>query len=365
MDITSPQVPDAPRIPVSKLAGAFKNTSASYKYFWLISLLEAIKVRGDKPSNIPLKELFAGMVAHAWYPVHYFRLSFGLQDKLGESVRAIHENFPQRYPINIKTSHLWRLLYEDERVEKALFHFQKQVPFRFLTPWLGGKHSNRLIEQKALQFERECPYRLFPAFEPPYLQVNPNWWEYFLENNSVLRAFAYWHLARYLQKHNPNVPGIVNKLQRPYKRDGLSGQRKLWKLTMSQTEGLTCLYTGEVLSYDDFDLDHFLPWSFVTHDQMWNLVPAAKSVNSSKSDRLPSLEDYLSGFVQRQKLLWDSLLHFQPDSKYREDFLQVDPHMALSDMSSEHLERAYRKLFSPLIEIAERMGYPTHWRYQP
>jgi hypothetical protein len=38
----------------------------------------------------------------------------------------------------------------------------------------------------------------------------------------------------------------------------------------------------------DISLDHYVPWSFVVHDQLWNLIPTTKSVNSKKSDLLPS-----------------------------------------------------------------------------
>jgi hypothetical protein len=33
--------------------------------------------------------LFAEMVAHAWYTVNYFKVSFGKQDKLQEAIRQL------------------------------------------------------------------------------------------------------------------------------------------------------------------------------------------------------------------------------------------------------------------------------------
>ena len=47
------------------------------------------------------------------------------------------------------------------------------------------------------------------------------------------------------------------------------------------------------------------PWintaSFVAHDQLWNLIPADISVNSSKSDRLPILEKYLPRLAEEHR----------------------------------------------------------------
>ncbi|MBV9671480.1 MAG: hypothetical protein JO076_01470, partial [Verrucomicrobia bacterium] len=47
-----------------------------------------------------------------------------------------------------------------------------------------------------------------------------------------------------------------------------------------------------------YDIDHFLPWSFVTHDLIWNLTPVHKSENVRKSGAIPSLR-YLDRLVNQ------------------------------------------------------------------
>jgi hypothetical protein len=42
-----------------------------------------------------------------------------------------------------------------------------------------------------------------------------------------------------------------------------------------------------------------LPWSFVTHDLIWNLTPAPAAINLAKSDAVPSLNRYLDAFVDQ------------------------------------------------------------------
>jgi hypothetical protein len=51
-----------------------------------------------------------------------------------------------------------------------------------------------------------------------------------------------------------------------------------------------------------------LPWSFVAHDQLWNLTPTSPEVNSSKSDNLPA-NTYFDRFVdlQHQGLITSSV----------------------------------------------------------
>src|SRR5215831_9350909 len=50
-------------------------------------------------------------------------------------------------------------------------------------------------------------------------------------------------------------------------------------------------------SRDDTTSTHFLPWSFVTHDLIWNLTPIPKAENVRKSDAVPSLSKYLANLV--------------------------------------------------------------------
>ena len=49
-----------------------------------------------------------------------------------------------------------------------------------------------------------------------------------------------------------------------------------------------------------FSLDHFLPWRFVAHDLLWNIIPAPGDVNSTKSDNLPNIELYFNSFARLQ-----------------------------------------------------------------
>ena len=53
--------------------------------------------------------------------------------------------------------------------------------------------------------------------------------------------------------------------------------------------GLECVWTERKLP-GDFDVDHAIPFALWQDSSLWNLFPAAKSVNNQKRDRLPSRE---------------------------------------------------------------------------
>ena len=83
--------------------------------------------------------------------------------------------------------------------------------------------------------------------------------------------------VKWLQNNNPEVPGLVYKLTPTEEKvRKLKKVRDLWQDIMEVQE-----------IRDVYDIDHFIPWSFVMNDELWNLMPMDASLNSSKSNRLP------------------------------------------------------------------------------
>ena len=76
------------KVSVSKLSSCFRNTSATYKYYWLLAIIESVEAGKDE---IPKKELFARMIANAWFTVNYFHVSFGMQDKLQQAIEKLKD----------------------------------------------------------------------------------------------------------------------------------------------------------------------------------------------------------------------------------------------------------------------------------
>lgn len=79
-------LPTNSRLPVSALASSFNNTSATYKFYWFLSILQEVELGNSKPAKV---DLFARMVANAWYTVNYFHVSFGKQDMLQRAINNL------------------------------------------------------------------------------------------------------------------------------------------------------------------------------------------------------------------------------------------------------------------------------------
>ena len=181
-----------------------------------------------------------------------------------------------------------------------------QVPRLFFLPWRFNPSfcsPYTLISRATCSIFRGAPLYCFTAEYQKNCNtiiLHPDWIQYLEENYTIVRGWASWEWLNYMQQRNPNTPNVVKKLFMPQKRDSLTNQTKYWK-TILEYRDIECIYSKVRLKKNEFSLDHYLPWSFVAHAQLWNLIPTTKSVNSSKSNNLPSGE-YFHDFVSLQDL---------------------------------------------------------------
>ncbi len=341
------------------LSAVFNKTTATYKFYWFLSLLQ---IFGETQQPvIQIRKILCRMICNAWYPIHYFKLSFGFADMLSrhsEEIQAIGD-----IPYNIKKNDLyeWLVHNQDKRVLQLIDHFSKQVPYRFLSPWLPGQQTERNVVLLSESFTNNCLYRL--SKKDKTIEINPLWTDYLLSNRGVLEDFCYWNLALYLQSKNPNTPDIPNKLIKSTERGNLDKQRNFWKIVFRENSNISCIYTGRLLTIDDFSLEHFLPHSFVSHDLLWNLIPADRSINSSKSNKIPDLDFFINKFSQLQKSAISGVFHQKPDHKMLEDYLILGGSIPdLIKLPDEDFASRYVDILSPLTQIARNMGFES-WRF--
>jgi len=131
-------------------------------------------------------------------------------------------------------------------------------------------------------------------------------------------------------------------------------------------EKVRCIYSDEIIDPGNYALDHFIPWSYLAHDQLWNLVPCIPEVNSAKGNHLPRLENYLAGFIERQELGLSTSKKLFAKSKWENS---VDCYMQDLNLSkdqllkSEKLSSAYNIHFAPIIDLASLQGFERNWEY--
>lgn len=216
----------------------------------------------------------------------------------------------------IKTSH-----HEYTSVEKELFEFCKKYgfdysekqsifPFESLRPDLQIEITKKIKTQmmryvvSAFCGDTDDQFYHFNKKDKSEgIILNPDVYIALVKYKSVFEKQNYYEWIKYLEKANleEDSYALANKLDASAERQNLNSYRKVL-IEFNQTK---CFYCGKHL-HDDNDkaspVDHFIPWSFVKDDKLWNFVLACPRCNSSKSNILPE-QDYFAALKERNAKL--------------------------------------------------------------
>lgn len=144
---------------------------------------------------------------------------------------------------------------------------------------------------------------LFYSFskKEEWIQINPRMYEFICKHKVVIEKLNYYEWARFLEKVNEDKAAdhILTKIDESSKRNNLSYYRQI---LFDEFENKRCFYCGKPLDPNKVDVDHFVPWSFIKDDNLWNLVLACPTCNRSKNDRLPD-DTYLELLINRNNEL--------------------------------------------------------------
>lgn len=377
-------LPAAEGLNIGALAGLFRHTTNSYKFVFFLAILDLLRRhRFDAERPYTYAEITVEMLAVAWFPHTYFKLSFGTQDTIAKKLDALDLTLHEGANLFTNDRRVLRaaLGRADLKETARLMDF---VPYRLQIPFLESQLTG--VDKGAwMVFEKAMPAIAnahFDTVRPLYrydsdewnacsgITWHPDWAAYLKRHFQIIHDWAAWNWLEYMQRRNPATPAIATKLFPPTKRDALTRQTRYWRQILRTDAGarLRCIYSDEPLSAEAFALDHYLPWSFVAHDQLWNLIPAPTSVNSAKSNHIPSGEHFRL-FVDLQ---YDGLqIARQAFSehelgKFAEDYL-ADLHLPSLNalLNFSQLYRAYERTVEPLVTLAANQGFTPGWCYAP
>ena len=124
-------------------------------------------------------------------------------------------------------------------------------------------------------------------------------YDFMLRHKSELEKLNYYSWARFLEQVNDDnaLIRVINKLELATpKREDLSVYREILRREFEED---TCFYCGKKLQ-KVIHVDHFIPWSFVKDDKIWNFVLSCPTCNEKKNNRVPG-KDYLIRIEDRNK----------------------------------------------------------------
>ncbi|SDP45765.1 HNH endonuclease [Mucilaginibacter sp. OK268] len=369
MSFSNDDLPGYKDLDIKNLSNCFKNVLNSYKFYWFLAILDHVAERNDP--FISMEELSLRMLSSVWYPLDYFKLSFGKQDSFRNLAISVSSYMRVDNSLNAPTL-MWQI--ENKLPEEIAYNIKRSiketlkrwVTYRFLSPFFNNQlrgtrdqQVNNIIEKLTNEerLKHYTPYRIVPNG----IILSEKWIEYFKVHQYILKGFISWHLVRFLQKNNPGVVGLSEKLEKPKFRD-LKDAKVFWSKYLFSSE-VSCVYCSRLIPKTGFSLDHFIPWSYVAHDQLWNIIPTIKSVNSSKSDALPNLKSYLSTFCDLQ---FDAFkMHVDlGNNRLLEDYQVLFKQTELQLINSEDFKNVIGLEITNNYRIAENLGFKANYIYE-
>lgn len=346
------------------LSRSLDSTTTSYKFLFLIALLELIKNSNFKKRIFSYQSLGSMMLARAWYSKVYFHLSFGRQDQIGKLIDTLD------IPIKlISIEKLFTSINESRSIDhSALLRYVPQRILReFYTSELKGlkdqEVDDAIINLSIEKFSSDSPpvYRI--DIEAQEIEMSNEWMSFFKDNFIFLQGWVLGAWGDFLQKNNPNAPGILNKTTTPVSRVSLTKQRLFWS-SVASTTPIRCIYTNELIDINNFHLDHVLPWSFVAHNQLWNLIPTSPRINLTKKDSIPDIS-----YIRPTALLHHTGLlttcKDDPNQSWRNEVNQYLSGLNVINyeelLNEDLLAERYIQTYNPLIEIALNSGFSGPW----
>jgi len=110
-------LPNSNELPVNLLAACFNNTTSTYKFYWLLAILQEVE---ENHLVIPKRNLFARMISNAWFTVNYFHVSFGKQDLIQQTIQFV--NTVEKIPIDEKQASVFQKLSTTTNKINLTFH---------------------------------------------------------------------------------------------------------------------------------------------------------------------------------------------------------------------------------------------------
>ncbi|SCY77715.1 HNH endonuclease [Lachnospiraceae bacterium XBB2008] len=377
----------------SKFARMFNNKAQSYKFYWFEAILNLTK---DSDEDITFEEVIDEMICEAWHTVTHYHL------RLGPTVNGNAENFlehaintlniiEKELPQNPSKDELKIAIKKcDKELKKDKTRLTDYVPYKLLYPFFdvegmeegleyikNDKHSRLITYMAKLSGNENVFYTILDGVGlQKKIRINQYWRRFLIKNYSVIQSWVQYNKAQFLQDRNPGVPGIIYKIC-PENEElrKLEQARDLWRAVAEYTgKPIKEIYTGKDIPSDSLSLDHFVPRSYISNDELWNLTPMRKTLNSSKNNRLPLWDVFFEPFAEYQYYLYGLLFpesgeprspflvsKFEKCKKNNLNAIWASEKLYVPGNTASQFTRILSHNLKPIYEAAQLQGYDT-WK---
>ena len=345
------QLPHSDILDIAHFSRLFDNKSECYKLFWFQAIARKIK-EGQK--TITFETLIDEMIADAWYMVLEYRLNLGPNDALERLVHRLGEisNMKSCEKKDVVLEYVKTCKDKEVLAMKRMLSYN--VPYRLQAPFMEsmkGKEWNRSGENLAKRINQEqrlMYYFLQFSGLNTQIQIQEEWADYIDRNYEIIQGWV-----------------ELNLIQYPPKERNLEKVKKYWKLLVS-IKPVCEIYGENSLNEKNISIDHFVPWSYVAHDELWNLTPTTRSINSSKSNSLPDWNKYFPLLCKMEylsyELMWEYPEVHKAFDKCAKEHLnnqEIRHKLYQSGLSEREFSGRLEEVMFPVYQSAKSMGFSS------
>jgi 5-methylcytosine-specific restriction endonuclease McrA len=245
-------------------------------------------IRSNKTEAIYFATIARAFLKYYWHQICKYKIRQNFNSgKLPLIVQIIHEFFGTQYiPESFDLMPKDKIAASELTIEKRCF--QEVIP-RFQNIPEGITVVSR---------------KVFYDYDNQAIFVNPLALRFFKDNYSLLFKAILFEWAKFLEKINLSLPMIISKIE-----NSNSSRKSLEKFKIVLLRNSDrCFYCNNLLSIKQKELihvDHFIPWSYIFEDELWNLVLTCRNCNLKKHSSLPT-EPFMDKLVYRNKIFSES-----------------------------------------------------------
>ena len=361
---------------IEGFSNMMKNPSYCYKFYWLEAIVNLIS-EGKTVTNFD--EIIDEMISNAWYSVMEYHVHLSgvvagdVRDGLERAVYKLSElcdlrNNASKMEIkdSIKLNNR-----EMAQIKKQLINM---VPYRALAGFfvkydetVNWDSIPRLVAYIQM-FDKNVAKLPYVLGDSTGLKrevfFNPSWMRMIQDNTVAILGWIKYEKVKWLQNNNPDVPGLVYKLDPLNERSRkLGAVHNLWDAIMTRIN-IIDVFNDCPINKSMYDIDHFVPWSFVMNDELWNLMPMDSSLNSSKSNKLPKWEPFFEKFANNQYLMYEHVfsdegIHRLYEKCYRDNLHSIWANQDLYIPGNSRIKfcNILEKNMKPVYDSEKRQGY--------
>ena len=186
-------------IDFKSLNKVFEKKTTSYKYFWFMAIVSLAKEK--EQLSISFDDIIIRMASMAWPIVFDNEIDLGKSDLMKKYLEDVirKTKLISAASSNVVETYL-RQHYSSQGVDKILAPLMKNVPYRFLSPWVKYTTDNEVIEKSCSK-----NFNGLYAIQSNYIVLDEEWWEYIEAHYIEICDFAMRSFIEYAKKYNNDM----------------------------------------------------------------------------------------------------------------------------------------------------------------